>query len=294
MLTAPYSRRDRPVFTTKGYIKHVDKPDDGIDEFHFGDSSKVIANQRRGNRIIFDRLTGDLNFEGKFNLAEKLPYVTVDGAGAGKLELDTAETLNLNMVIGIEMLIPDKLLNIMVRDLESNAFDLPYGTYDKPFVKKGLAEFIPNDKELDKVYKEISDYDKIYLPKGSKPYTFLFGNTPMKWNPTRYSLVSKKGITLSFIKDKAFHKRIEAYLEIRMSRSKDELNLYVVSPSGEFYYFNYQNRVLSVVSSNPTFNDAILGMKSKELEFKMPDGELYEVKPTGINAAKFFLNRIRD
>ncbi|MGB0864583.1 MAG: hypothetical protein ACPGXZ_16805, partial [Saprospiraceae bacterium] len=59
------------------------------------------------------------------------------------------------------------------------------------------------------------------------------------------------------------------------------------------YYFNYQNRVLSVVSSKPSFNDTVLALKKKEAQFKMPDGDYYEVKPTGVNAAKFFLNRIK-
>jgi len=294
LLTAPHSRRDRPIFQTKGYIKHIDHAANGIDEFHFGDSSMVLAKARRGNLMKFNRLTGDIDFEGKFTLADKLPYVKVDGVGMGKLEVDTSSKIALNMMIGIDMIIPDKLLNFLIKDLEKNTSELPFATYNKPHVLKGLAELIPSDKELEKVYTEIKDYDKIYLPKGSTKYTFLFGNAPMEWNPTYYSMISKPGITLSFIKDKAFHKKLKnTYLEIRMSRSRDEINLYFESPSGASYYFNYQNRVLSVFSSNPSFNDAVLGMKKKELEFKMPDGEFYEVKPTGSNAAKFFLNRVK-
>jgi hypothetical protein len=292
VLTAPYSRRDRPIFTTKGIIKYVEDTENSLDEFHFGDSAKVIANMVRGNRIIFDRLSGRMDFEGKFNLADKLPYVKVDAAGEGSMSHD-GENIKLTMVIGIDMIIPDKLLNILIKDLETNSFELADATYDKSYVRKGISEFIDDDKKLQKVYKEIIDYDKIYLPKGTNNYTFFFGNAPMEWNPERYSLVSKKGIALTYIGDRAFHKRLNAYLEVRMSRSRDEINLYIESPSGDFYYFNYQNRVLSVVSSKPSFNDTVLAFKKKEVQFKMPDGEYYEVKPTGVNAAKFFLNRIK-
>ncbi|MGB0863963.1 MAG: hypothetical protein ACPGXZ_13660, partial [Saprospiraceae bacterium] len=251
VLTAPYSRRDRPIFTTKGIIKYIEDPTEGLDEFHFGDSAKVIGNMVRGNRIVFNRLNGRMDFEGKFNLADKLPYVKVDAAGEGSMSHD-GENIKLNMVIGIDMIIPDKLLNILIKDLETNSFELADATYDKSYVRKGISEFIKDDKKLQKVYKEIIDYDKIYLPKGTNNYTFFFGNAPMEWNPDRYSLVSKKGITLTYIGDRAFHKRLNAYLEVRMSRSRDEINLYIESPSGDFYYFNYQNRVLSVVSSKPS------------------------------------------
>lgn len=292
VLTAPYSRRDRPIFTTKGVIKYVEDPANNLDEFHFGDSAKVIGNMVRGNRIVFDRLSGRMDFEGKFNLANDLPYVKVDAAGEGSMSHD-GQNIRLDMVIGIDMIIPDKLLSILIKDLETNSFELADATYDKPYVRKGISEFIDDDKKLQKVYKEIIDYDKIYLPKGTNNYTFFFGNAPMEWNPDRYSLVSKKGIALTYIGDRAFHKRLNAYLEVRMSRSRDELNLYIESPSGDFYYFNYQNRVLSVVSSKPSFNDTVLALKKKEVQFKMPDGENYEVKPTGVNAAKFFLDRIK-
>lgn len=292
ILTPKYSRRDRPIFETQGFIKYLA---DG-DRFLMGDSLKVLANGKRGNLIVLDRLTGRLDFEGKYTLASELPYVKVDAAGTGSVSgiADEDVQIKMDMMLGIDFVIPDKLINYLIRDLDVNSFDLAFATYDKNHVRKGLAEFITDDKKLEKIYKEIEDYDRVTWPKGYDDYTFLFGNVSMNWNPTRYSMVSKKGISLSYINGYALHKKVEAYVEVRMSRSRDEFNIYIKSPSGNFYYFNYQNRVLSVVSSNPDFNDAVLGMKKKEMQFKMKDGEFYEIKPTGVNAAKFFLQRIRD
>ena len=292
ILTPPYSRRDRPIFNTTGVIKYVQDPSSSIDAFHFGDSSKVLGDGLRGNKIVFNRLNGRMDFEGKFILGDKLPYVKVDGAGEGSMSHD-GQNIKLDMVLGLKMFIPDKLLNFVIKDIETNNFELADATYDKSYVRKGIAEFITDDKKLEKVYEEIDNYDKIYLPRGTNDYTFFFGNAPMEWNPSRYSLVSKKGLTLTYIKDRAIHKKINAYFEVRMSRSRDEVNLYIEGPSGDEYYFNFQNRVLSVYSTNPSFNDTVLGMKSKELNFKMDDGESYEIKPTGANAMKFFLNRIK-
>ena len=305
VLTAPYSRRDRAIFATTGVIKYKEasSSDDGSvirDHFLMGDSAKVLGDSKRGNLMKFDRVSGDLTYEGKFTVADKLPYVKINAAGTGSMihPIDSnGRNPKLNLVIGIDqMIIPDKLLSYMLKDLNANAFDLPDASYDKDYVRTGLYEFVSDEKRINKMIAEIADFDKFTWPKSEKKYTFLFGNAPMKWNNDRYSMVSKKNaLTLSYVKDAAFHKILKgSYLEVRMSRSKDEINLYILSPGGDFYYYNYQNRVLSVVSSNPSFNDAVLALKKDEMSFKMPDGEFYEVKPTGINAAKFFLARIRE
>lgn len=303
IMLSPYSRRDRPIFASKGVIKYFPTAPKGSTEndyFMFGDSAKILGDSRRGNVIKYDRLSGNIDFEGKYTLADELPYVTVAAAGNGNMnnpkEEGDAREYNLNTVVGIDMIVPEKLLSFVTKDFDGNSGDLEFGTYDKPHVRKGLAELITDDKRLDKVYKEIEEFDKVTWPKGEKKYTFLFGNVPMTWLDERYSMVSKKdALMLSYIKDIAYHKILkDSYLEIRMSRSRDEINLYLTSPSGHFYYFNYQNRVLSVVSSHPEFNDMVLGLKKDEVQYKMPDGEVYEVKPTGLNAAKFFLARMEE
>jgi hypothetical protein len=306
---APYSRRDQAIFKTSGVLKYFPSTtSEGNvipDYFLMGDSAKIIGNSRRGNVIKFDRISGNLDYEGTFILGSELPYVTIAAAGTGYMEhpkdenndgINDAGSPKLDLVIGIEMIVPEKLLNYIIKDIEAKAFDLPDASYNQNHVKKGLQELIKDDKRLDKALAEMADFDKLNWPKGEKKYTFLFGNTPMSWCPERYSAISKKdGLTLSYINDVPVHKVLkDSYLETRMSRSKDEINLFIKSPSGNFYYFNYQNRVLSVVSTNPSFNDAVLALKKDEMTFKMPDGEFYEIKPTGVNAAKFFVARAEE
>lgn len=286
------SRRDRALFETQGVIRYDDTDDN--DFFYFGDSAKIMGDAKRGNLLSFNRVSGILDAEGKFNFSDKLDYVKVDAAGMGRFSVSGENNNVFNTVLGIDMIIPDALLAIFLRDFETNNFDFSDVDYKQDYVQYGLSEFITDDKRLDKIISEIEEYERITLPKENQNYTFFFGNVPFKWNPERESLVSQKSIGLSYIKDRPINRQVNAYIELRMSRSIEEVNIYISISNDTYYYFNYRNKILSVVSSNPTFNDAVMALKKDEYMFKMPDGEFYEVKSTGLNAVKFFLRRVEN
>ena len=290
LLTPPYSKRDREVFKTKGILKYNDKKD----EFYLGDSMKIMTGARRGNMIAFENKTGKVTAEGNYILGDKLKYIKLKAAGQtvayhGKKEVE------MNLAMGIGFIIPDKLLNLMIRDIESNNFDVPDVDYKAPYFKNALAEFIDNDKRLEKSYKDLAEFEKLFLPKETtNNYTLFFGQVPMVWDREVQSFLSKGDrLGLSYVKDKAINKRLKAHLEVRMTRQADEINIYIEAPSQDYYYFNYRNNILSVYSSNTNFNDAVLAMKKKEVSFKMDDDELYEIKLTGQGGVNYFLRRAK-
>ncbi|MCB0528847.1 MAG: hypothetical protein KDC65_10255, partial [Saprospiraceae bacterium] len=67
-----------------------------------------------------------------------------------------------------------------------------------------------------------------------------------------------------------------------------------IKPSADlWYFFGYQAGALNVVSSSTRFNDALVGLKSKETQIKMPDGETYEIVPANPSLADAFVNRVK-
>lgn len=288
VLMAPYSRQDRSIFDTRGLMRYQK----GADQFLFGDSTVILDGSLRGNKMTFNRVSGRFDVEGSFTFGSELPYIGIDVAGMANMD-HKGENSTFNTIIGLDMLIPEKLLNFLARDLETNSYQLNDANYDQDYIRKGLREFITDDKKLQRVFEEMKEYGKVYLPKGSKEYAFFFGNARMEWNPDRYAFINKKGgLTLSYLDGRAVHKVIDAYVEVRMTPRRDELNIYINTPAGTYYYFNYSNRILSVFSSNPDFNQTIVDFKKKEKQFKMDDGQLYEIKLTTPSAAKGFYNRI--
>jgi hypothetical protein len=73
----------------------------------------------------------------------------------------------------------------------------------------------------------------------------------------------------------------------------DRFYLYIKASPDLWYFFGYQAGAMNVVSSSTRFNDALIGMKPKEVQIKMPDGELYEIVPANPSLADAFVNRVK-
>ena len=144
-------RKDRPVLEAKGYFKYDVK----ADQFNFGDSAKILHGAIRGNKLTYNNKDGNIVAEGNFEVGSALQYVKVKAAG--KVETSLREEsgqlvqgdVKANFMAGIDLLMPDKLMAILLTDLKSSSFDARVIDYLKEgkYYETALAEFVPTDKE---------------------------------------------------------------------------------------------------------------------------------------------------
>ena len=73
----------------------------------------------------------------------------------------------------------------------------------------------------------------------------------------------------------------------------DRFYLYIKASPDLWYFFGYQAGALNVISSSTRFNDALLALKPKETQIKMPDGEIYEIVAANPSLADAFVNRVK-
>jgi hypothetical protein len=117
----------------------------------------------------------------------------------------------------------------------------------------------------------------------------------MKWDPDYQSFVSTENkIAVASFDGESVNKKLDVYLECKMPQNDDDrLYLYVKGRSGFYYYFDYRQGILSIVSDNPSFNDAIINMKDKDRVVKNKSGVYFEIQPVNPGTATAFLNRIK-
>lgn len=306
-------RKDRAIFPAKGVFKYLETKD----QFVFGDSAKVLNNAKRGNKFIFDDKTGKVEAEGRFNLGSGLQYVSLDAAGVAETSFppivetpeivsDTASLiapdprqepempLTAELMLGATFQLPDQLLKILYNDITSS-FDakvIPYLT-DVEFYRKAAAELFPDDEEVKMAITGMSS-GYLDIPKKFNPYTILFSKVKMKWNSEYQSFVSTDSkIGINSINGEPIQKVLECHIECKMPTNDDDrLYIYIKTTSELVYFFGYKQGILSVTSNNPTFMDALDGMKDKDLIQKMPDGETFEIMPVEFSDARLFLRRI--
>jgi hypothetical protein len=280
------------VFSAIGIIKY----DPVTDVFHFGDSVKITNKTSRGNTLTFRNRDAKIVGEGKYTLGDKMRFIDIKAAGQTTATYGVNQVL-MDLALGINIMLPPKLLSIMIKDIEGNTFDAVGIDYKKDFFPNAIAEFITDEKKLEKVYQDLKEYERLFLPKDvANQFTFFFGNLPMVWDAEVQSFLSKGStVGLGYINDKQINKQVKGHVEFRMTRQTDEMNLYFETSAGVYYYINYRmvegDGVVSVFSTNPNFMETLKTMKNKELSFKMTDGNDFEIKETGAGAVTYFLNR---
>lgn len=302
-----YFRKDRAILDTKGVLKYNETKD----EFIMGDSTKVLNKGIRGNLMSFNGKTGKIYAEGDFTLGQGLKYMQIKAAGRAFTKMIPAKQdtvsgfdtpiintgVKADFMLGVDFPFPEKVLQIMINDIANSSFDYKdVELANNDLNQKAAASFIEKDKDYEAAMKSLASKKTFDLPKKVK-HTFFFNKMPMFWDTDYQSFISKKGnLGLGSINGKKINGLIETYMEIRMPANlSDGFYLFIQLPqNGNFYYFAYKNNVMSAVSSNGRFTDAVVNMKKKDRIKKMDNGGFYEITPVNPGSAKFFLNRVKE
>ncbi|MFZ4545326.1 MAG: hypothetical protein ACOYOA_14840, partial [Saprospiraceae bacterium] len=278
-----FARKDRPLIDTRGLLKYNNK----TDQFLFGDSSKVNAPQkvRRGNLLTLQNASGKVNFEGKFNICKGAKALNIDAAGRGEaiFAAPASDSMSLqnvdnktfvDLMTGIDMLIPEKLLNVVANDLLVTGLEAQEVDYAKDvvFYEKALSEIISDDNEWSKMILGLKE-NSLEIPKKLNKYPLLFSWIPMKWNPDYQSLISMRDLNgLASIKGEKVNKLLTSFIEFKMPGNEDDrVYIYLKTTSDTYYFFGYQRGALNMVSNNPRFMEVLAGLKKDEKQKKVGD-----------------------
>ena len=206
-------------------------------------------------------------------------------------------TTEVELMTAIDFILPDRLTQLMATDIVSGGYSAPQlGINTKiPFATAGLQALFPNGPQLEAAIAGLPA-DAVDLPPAINRHTFLFTDLPMRWNSDYQSWVSTAaGNGLASVGGQAVNRRIESYLEVKMTTGgEDRLYLYIKSPSETYYFFGYKDGILNVVSNNNTFMNALREMKAKELVLEMDDGQTYEILEVTPGTAATFLRRVEE
>jgi hypothetical protein len=295
-----FIRKDRAIFAPKGYMKYSK----ATDEFVFADSTRTFTKIPKGDRMTVSAKDGSIFAEGKLNFCSEAKGIAIKSFGRIKTKYyqpepsDTTEVkgdknLVLDAMMGIKMPLPSKLLNIMLNDMKAGTFDAKDVEFGKDdFYEKNLPQFIPNEAKI----MEAVGYLKqgaFNVPDKNYDYSLFFAKVPLIWNQSYQSFLSKDNkIALAHINGEYVGKMVDAFIEYKMpSNGEDRMYLYLKTPTENYYYFGYQQGILSVISNNPKFNQVITGMKKKELTVKGVDGTAVEIQLAGEEVPQLFVRR---
>ncbi|MFN4080508.1 MAG: hypothetical protein ACK4NS_06375 [Saprospiraceae bacterium] len=296
ILQATRESRDRLLFDAQDVFNYDEKND----RFIFGDSAKIVANARRGARMIFDNRVGTLIGEGQINIGSELRYMKVKAAGRIKTDYNKPDSLSFKvsaeLMTGMEIIFPKAVMDILINDIRAAGFDAIPAAYNtnQPFYQITLPEFISDDKDLGEALNNLS-LNTLALPKKDDKFTFVIGRHNVLWNEEYQSFISMDDrIPLVSINGEPMNRVFNMFVEYKMPANNDDRFYLYIKPSPDlWYFFGYQSGTLNVASSSPRFTDALAALKTKETLLKMPDGDTYEIVLVNPSTADAFVNRVR-
>ncbi len=301
MIAPLYFRKDRDLLLVKGVVDY----DPNKDAFIFADSTKMYDETAlTGNYLVFNNSTGKVSGEGKFNIGSGLKYINVAAAGTIETTIVPKDSnalvppyeVTAELMAAIDLIVPDKLMDIMIKDFQSGSFDAkPVNFIREPiFYKKATAELFTMDKDLEATLAGVN-LGTLNLPSKQNKHTFVFAKLPLKWNQEYQSFVTQGSrIGLTSIKGELFNNVYKGYVEFRMpTNGDDRLYIYLESSTGTSYYFGFKQGILSLTSTNTAFMQAAEELKAKDIILKMDDGETYEIQLVSSTTANMFVNRAK-
>jgi hypothetical protein len=125
-------------------------------------------------------------------------------------------------------------------------------------------------KEFEKVKTEMDMIGKIKKFPDELVRSLFLADVHLRWDSVSKSWLSYGPIGIGSILKNQVNRYVNGEIEFSKKRNGDEFSFYFELTKDDWYFFNFRNNILQVLSSNMDFNELITNsMKSKSEENRM-------------------------
>lgn len=224
---------------------------------------KIMA----GNILEFTPSTGQIHAEGALNLGTQ--YGVIQEKVAGTVDGDLKENqYRFNTSISFPWQFDKDLIEKLAFYLVEDNFDLEDADYTKKSTQLQLAEFF-KEKDLEKAISEIELTAKFTKPKPFKE-NLLITDLDLIYDNEDRSYKSKGQFNLTFVGERAVHKRVSGYIQLGHRMGSDYFNIYLKTSLGDWIFINFDGGVTDVqmVSSYEDINRILQSLDLKKRTIK--------------------------
>lgn len=252
LFTPVMAHSDPALFKAPGVVTYNEKSGDYV----MGDPERVDSGSLVGNILRYNEAKGIIRGEGKLSFGTD--FGVIKYAVAGTTEVDLAKKQYLfNMTFGIDMNLNNKTLDekfqqIMVTD----NIDGPDAAYEGDKFKMVYSN-LADPKTDAKLISNLSVAPTFVRPKDFK-YYLVFDDVRFIYDPDDLTLRSYGRFNLSYIGEKAIHKRLEGFIEVGLK--SNTFNIYLKTGANEWFFFEYRPGTLGLISSYDDYNRIVATM----------------------------------
>ncbi len=280
-------RKDVDVIGADGYLGF----DKESKEYRITNQEKMVEQSLPGNYISLNTENCTVYAEGKMDLGADLGQVKFNTIG-----IATHSTINdsatFEFMSTIDFFFDKGALKKMVKDVEVYNNTLESIDFSGKVFTKGITEILGKEKG-DKVISDLNLNGSIKKIPDEFEKTFMITNTTMRYDRTSRSFLSVGKIGLGAINKTEIYKQVPGYIQIQRKKGGDNFTLYFELDPQTWYYFYYFKGVMSVVSSNAEFNNALKELKSKDKKQDVKSGPSFQFTTCSPTKRDMFLRKMK-
>ncbi len=251
---AKHQRNDADYITVYGYITY----DRDTREFRAASKEKLADSSAHGN-IITLRTDDCVSIgRGKIDIGAKLGRVdfTTNGTIINYMFADSAEMF---ATTSINFFFNDESMRLMNKALDNNTNLEFVDVSEDEAYNEALYEIL-GKIEYERYIRNAALGNK-RLPEALQ-VKFMFSNIDFVWDKDLSTFKSQTTLPLIICGGKTVYKMVPGRIVVEKRGSRNKLYVYFEFDE-QFYYFQFDNNVVSAFSSDVNFNNAIKNTKAK-------------------------------
>ena len=252
---------DKQLLIPSGFLYY----DKAGELFKIGSKEKINNFSLPDNYLSFQRTDCKLNGEGNLDLGEDLGQVKLKNYGSFKHDLEKNKT-EFDLVMGIDFYLTPEMVNLMGYEIDSFP-NLEPVNLARNVNKKAMNEWV-GEETAQKLQDELNLFGTIKELPPELNHTILLNELHLVWDDQTNSYHSVGKIGIASINGIQINKKVDGFFELRVKRSGDLMDLYLQLDRRNYYYFGYTRGVMQTLSSNPTYVETIMNLKTKDRKIK--------------------------
>lgn len=261
---AKNQRNDAEYISVYGYITY----DKESREFRAASKEKLMDPSARGNIITLRTDDCVATGVGAIDMGAKLGRVDFHTTGT-IVNFMSADSAEMHATTSIDFFFNDESMRLMNKALENNTgLDFVDVSSDEAY-DQALYDIL-GKTEYERYTRSVALGNNRRLPDALQ-VKFMFSNIDFDWDKDLSTFKSQTTLPLIICGSKSVYKMVPGRIVIEKRGSRNKLYVYFQFDD-QFYYFQFDNNVVSAYSSDKNFNDAIKNTKPKNRSLA-PDNE---------------------
>jgi hypothetical protein len=267
-------RGDKEIVSADGFLTF----DPESKEYRISNKEKLVEQSLPGNYLSLSTESCTMKGEGKFELGTELGQVELKNVGNASHFLN--DSIDINLMMTVNFFFESKALKAMAKDLQVYANSAPATDFGSEFFTKGLAELVGKDR-ADNLITELNLDGSIRRFPDELEKTFFFNKLNLTYkinekNGNGY-FITKGPIGLGNILKNEINREFSGIIRIDKTKNrKDRIFIYLEPDPNTWYYFEFLNGNMKVISSNKEFNETIKELKSSKRKQSVEKGPSFQ------------------